>query len=312
MRISNLVDSGGFSILCYHGVCSDDTDFGELNSSGKHTIASRFDEQMAYLAKNHKLITMSDIAESFLNRFTIPEGAVAVTFDDGFANNVTHAWPILEKYGVPATFYLATGYIGRERVMRMDTIEAIVFLSGLESLKLNVGSESLLFSLDSSVSRKQAFQQLKSLCKSLPKEQAEKMVVDLVSQVPDTEIFSRPEYSFMTWDDARRMSRSELVELGAHTVDHFPLSTLDDDQVEYQIRASVERIESELDQRCVHFAYPEGRLCDYDERAVSLLAELGIGIAPNAVSGANSCDSIDPYHLNRFLVGMDNNEVFVV
>lgn len=307
MDLDELKNSQTFSILCYHGVYPDDTEFGELNSSGKHVSESVFEAQIASLVQNHTLISMSDIVRAYLAKESIPNGAVAVTFDDGFHNNVANAWPILEKYGVPATVYLATGYIGSDRVMRMDTIEAIVFLSGLPKLVIEVGKEELSFDLDTMRNRRESFFGLKKLCKELPRDAAEKMIIDLSNQAPRCEIFQRPEYRFMTWEDARKMAQSELIELGAHTVDHFPLSTLDQDEIEYQIKGSIQAIESELNQRCIHFAYPEGRACDYDQRAIDFLIEEKIFIAPNAVAGTNLCYQINPYHLNRILVGMDGN-----
>lgn len=296
-----------FSILCYHGICADEADFGEFNSSGKHISASIFEDQIAHIAKNYTVVTMTEIGDLYLKGLPVPAQSVAVTFDDGFANNVSHAWPILEKYGVPATFYLTTGYVDTDRVMRMDVIEAVVFSSGLKKLEFEVEDRFISLGLETAQSRKESFFELKRFCKSLPQKLAEKMIESLLSVAPDPEIFRRSEYMFMTWDDARRMDQSELIELGAHTVDHFPLSTLDDSQVEFQVLSSLQKIEEELNKRCTHFAYPEGRLIDYDERTISLLIDKNITLAPNAVNGCNLCHSINPYHLNRVLVGMDGN-----
>ncbi len=106
-----------YTVLLYHGVHRDDLELGLCNSSGKHIAQERFTEQMQWISRNRALISMSDIDRAHRGEGSIPNGAVAVNFDDGFLNNYTDAWPVLEEFGVPATIYLATGFIGTARLI---------------------------------------------------------------------------------------------------------------------------------------------------------------------------------------------------
>ncbi len=101
--------NGEYSILLYHGVHGNGLDLGLRNSSGKHVSHARFAAEMQRLKSLRPVVAMADIGAAHCGEGVLPAGAVAVTFDDGFRNNMTHAWPVLEEYRIPATIYLATG-----------------------------------------------------------------------------------------------------------------------------------------------------------------------------------------------------------
>ena len=80
---------------------------------------------------------------------TLPNRAVAVTFDDGFLNNYTHAWPVLEQYGIPATIYLATGYIGSGRLIWTDLLETTILEAKKQRLHIDVEGVERVYTLRS-------------------------------------------------------------------------------------------------------------------------------------------------------------------
>jgi peptidoglycan/xylan/chitin deacetylase (PgdA/CDA1 family) len=104
------LDAKRASILFSHGVTKEISQ-GIENYSGKHINAEVFEEQMDYIARYLNPICVQQLMAS-LKAGSFTPGSVAVTFDDGYENNYTTAWPILEKYQIPATIYLTTGYIG--------------------------------------------------------------------------------------------------------------------------------------------------------------------------------------------------------
>lgn len=79
-----------------------------------------FDRQMAYLARHYRLVSLDDMMAAFLSGRQLPPRSVVVTFDDGYADNCTHALPILKKYGVPATIFVVHDYIGTTRTYPWD------------------------------------------------------------------------------------------------------------------------------------------------------------------------------------------------
>lgn len=91
----------GQRILVYHGL----DERGEKSLNGRFLSASRFEAQVRFLSENAQLISLDDY---FAGSFDPQRFAVALTFDDGYRNNLTYALPVLEKYGVPATFFLTS------------------------------------------------------------------------------------------------------------------------------------------------------------------------------------------------------------
>jgi peptidoglycan/xylan/chitin deacetylase (PgdA/CDA1 family) len=97
-----------------------------------------FDEQMAYLYKRgYTTVRMDRLADCLRGLARCPERAVALTFDDGYADAATTALPILQRYGFTATFYVVTEFVGRPGYMSWDDIRRL-HVNGME-----IGSHTL-------------------------------------------------------------------------------------------------------------------------------------------------------------------------
>ncbi len=147
-----------YDILLYHGVHPDGGVHPGQNSSRKHIARSEFAAQIEWLAANKPLVSMSGIAAAHCGKHTIPDNSVAITFDDGFLNVMTEAWPVLEEFKVPATIYLATGYIGTGRMMWTDRLEACL----LETTQPALDFEGRRWPLETTDERVKAFGEIRS------------------------------------------------------------------------------------------------------------------------------------------------------
>jgi len=96
-------------ILAYHGV--DDREEPRLNFDGFHVRPEVFEQHLRTLAGHYSVVRLSEFAERFQRGEPPPSRAVAITFDDGYLNNMTHAAPLLNKYGLPATFFVTSGFV---------------------------------------------------------------------------------------------------------------------------------------------------------------------------------------------------------
>ena len=108
-------------ILMYHGVTRA-TPRGLLNCEGKHVELDRFVEQVRFVKRHRRVMSLDALVSGVVTGADM-RGAVAITFDDGYENNVAHAAPALADLGVPASFFLATGYIDADRWMWVDRLE---------------------------------------------------------------------------------------------------------------------------------------------------------------------------------------------
>lgn len=104
-----------YKIIVYHNVT-------ESNNENKKELANdtvtinEFEKQMQFLRENnYNMISLSEISKIIKEKKDIPERTVVITFDDGYRNIFKYAYPILLKYKIPATIFLATGYIGTNK-----------------------------------------------------------------------------------------------------------------------------------------------------------------------------------------------------
>lgn len=298
--------NSNYTILLYHGIHADDVVLSGRNSSGKHIPRSRFESEMAWLSDNRPVVSMADIANSHAGRSRIPDGAVAVTFDDGFRNNYTSAWPVLEKYGIPATIYLATGFISSDRMIWSDRLEATIFDSKRESITVPINGSDTVFNLETTVLRQKAFLDIKAYCKSLGNKSKSGFLNYVEAVLDVSPSADHPLYEFMSWDEVREMDASPLIEFGAHTVDHVSLAKVEEAEMRRQISTSVQVLSEELRHPCQFFSYPEGQPDDYNDSVIEQLKALGFDHSPTAINGANDLGSTDPFHIKRIMVGFEN------
>ena len=98
---------GSGAILLYHRVLPDNiVESDNSPTSGLAVSETRFNQQMEYLRKNYTIVSMDQMAEHLIS--SSKEFLVAITFDDGYKDNLTHALPILELHNIPATIYVTT------------------------------------------------------------------------------------------------------------------------------------------------------------------------------------------------------------
>ena len=295
-----------FTILLYHGVYEDDLALNGRNKSGKHIARDRFERQMAWLADNKPVISLTTAVEAHYGRGEIEPGSVVITFDDGFLNNFLTAWPVLEQHNIPATFYLATGFIGTGRMIWSDVLESAFLGTTREVLDLSEATGLAPLPLDSEAARQSAFLAVKAYCKRLPNQQMRELVDVIAAELSAAPDVDDPLYAFMNWDHVRDMNRSPLVSFGAHTVDHVSLANVPEDVMRFQIDKSVATLEDELQEPCSLFSYPEGQARDFNASVITYLKGRGFNHAPTAMTGVNDLDDTDPFHLYRSMVGFDD------
>jgi peptidoglycan/xylan/chitin deacetylase (PgdA/CDA1 family) len=276
------------SILIYHRVLPvpDPLRAGEPD-------ATRFDQQMRYLARHFSVLPLRE-AFRRLRAGTLPRRACCITFDDGYADNLTVALPILEKYGLPATVFIASGYLDGGRMFNDAAIDALGAASGdaLDLEEIGLGRHAL----GTQEKRRAAIGAVLEELKYRPPDRRETDVARLVELCGCGEL---PRDIMLTSPQVGELSRRG-VEIGGHTVSHAILTTLCDAEARAEIRSGKERLEELTDKPVKVFAYPNGRpQRDYATRHVAMMGELGFELAVSTSPGvANSIS--DGFQLPRF------------
>ena len=131
--------SEGVVILMYHRII-------DIPSSPYHGIVSpeHFEQHMEYISRTFHPIRLIDVQESIRHN-SLPNGGVVVTFDDGYADNYDHAYPILQNYQVPATIFVTSGHVDSPREYWWDELERILLLPDHlpENVPISVFDETL-------------------------------------------------------------------------------------------------------------------------------------------------------------------------
>lgn len=287
------------TILAYHGV-TDKASTGIENFQGKHLTAEEFERQMRALKEQAGLLSLRDLVEAYAVGDD-PDGVI-VTFDDAYRNNVTVALPILERYQVPTTFFLSTGFIGMDRMFWVDEVEQAIDQTDAAVIDFTAAGLTC-FALDTREARMLAVTEIKAHLKRVPEDEKNRLLALLkAAAMPRSGSVKSANYETMSWDDVRRLAESSIVELGGHTIDHAILSRLSEDQIREQVVRSKEQLEDETGCDITLFAYPNGGAADYTPASIEILKDSGYICACTTLPGVNTSET-SVYELRRTMAG---------
>lgn len=275
-----------FPILSYHRVNDEgDPFFPSLSTE-------IFERQMVFVARAYVVLTVEELAER-MRRRAVPRNALAITFDDGYRDNLTHAAPILARLGLPATVFLVTGAIATGEPLWFDRVAA-AFKQAVTPAWRAPWGESL--SLETPTQRLAALGQTLGHFKRLLNEERRRSVDQvLLTLGPGDE---RPLKSLMlNWDDVQALMGLG-IEIGAHTVSHPILSQLTGEEAHTEVVESRRMIEAACGRAPRAFAYPNGRPEDYSPTIQTLVREAGFTCAVTTTFGVNTMRT-PPYELRR-------------
>ena len=287
---------GGALILGYHRISAAQDDVYEVCVSPEN-----FAEQMEALRKYAHPISLSKLVQC-LKQSLLPPKLVAVTFDDGYADNLDIAKPILEKYEIPATVFICTGYMGRE--FWWDELEYLVNSSRADPSTLRLQLGGVLFNWDppqvsSEVGDPQVRRQLRrALYHSLLTLDVEDLNDAMEAVRKWSGVTSNEACVSRTMNEAELLQLAEggLIEIGAHTRHHPMLPTLSFERQKEEIATNKRELEMLLGRPVAAFAYPNGQATPDTKQIVR---EAGFGYACTSLHDLVRAGS-DLYELTRF------------
>jgi peptidoglycan/xylan/chitin deacetylase (PgdA/CDA1 family) len=281
---------GRLSILIFHRVLPE---VDPLFPQEMH--AQRFDVLCAWLSSWFNVLPL-DEAVRRLKDGSLPQRALAITFDDGYADNHDVAMPILKKHGLCATFFIATGFLDGGRMWNDTVIESVrrTKLHALPMQQLGVAGLAEM-AVRSVVEKQEAITRIIRAIKYLPVPQRLTLTQELAALAQ----VNPPINLMMTGLQVRAMRRAGM-QIGAHTVSHPILATLGDAEARDEIQRSKHHLEDLLDEPITLFAYPNGKPGeDYAPQSVEIVKDLGFEAAVSTAWGASSAQT-DPFQIPRF------------
>jgi peptidoglycan/xylan/chitin deacetylase (PgdA/CDA1 family) len=278
-------DRGEPIVLMYHGV---NGNVGGRPADGdhKHVGENRFREHLTLLAARRRVVPLSDLVGKLLKGDNCA-GMVAITFDDGYLNNAEAAAPVLKEFGMSATFFLATGFIGAGRWAWSDRVEYITANAREQQAQIRLGDgEGTLTSIaiGGPADRKELTRRIKLRLKTLHWQDAEREIGQIGEALQVPPVKPDGQYRFMSWDHARQLAKDGF-EVGAHTINHAILSRVPIDVAREEILGSQARIRDEVGTCCPTFCYPNGKASDFNAGVVDICRS-SFDAALSAISGA--------------------------
>jgi len=300
-------------ILMYHSISEPDIDPWELAVS-----PSNFEQQLQVLQNSFKISSVTDIALS-LQQGRVKNKTVALTFDDGYRDNFEIALPLLEKYNIPATFFITNNF-GEGKIYWWDRLANLILRTPVlpanfamtikeESINYSIGEEGVLNERLEQLHRKwvapatpptkrsMLYYKLWQLMQPLPPDEIEHILQLIKNWTGKIEDLTLPHTSLITEEQLKKLANHQLIDIGVHTVNHVALSYHSAEVQEAEILQNKKRLEVLLNKKIDTIAYPYGEYNNTTLDTVKRGLKAGLTVEYNVVYNTSN-----PFKLGRFQV----------
>lgn len=265
---------GKLCILCYHRISDPDNGLRYLA-----VPQDVFEQQILFLKKYFTILPFSDAMERF-KAGSIKEPILVLTFDDGYADNYSYAFPVLKKHNLTATIFLTVGYIGTAKSLWWNRVADIIMNSSNYSGGFNEKVE--------------AIEDIAHSLKKMGSKDREAKIESLQERFKSRAKGVTEEREFLNWDEIREMDRHG-IDFGSHTLTHPDLTILSQEEARKEILHSKEILERFLGRGISSFAYPYGF---YRDDIKKIVRQSNYLYARSSLEGFNSIGE-DNFALKR-------------
>jgi len=282
--------SGRGAILMYHRVARLEPDTNRLC-----VPPDELRDQLRSLASHYRVMTLSELAAAAVEG-VIPDRAVAITFDDGYIDQLENASVLLVEAGLPATFFVATELLDSSDEYWWDLLERVFLCGAVLPVKLDLPTIDDLrgMATEADDERVEVHRQLTERFYIMAPELRRRILAEL-SAWSGLDFVARPTHRVMTSAEVCALAGRAGHEIGVHTAHHLPLPSLARaDQVQ-EITLGRYHLERRLRRSLTTFSYPFG---EHDEQTVDVVRQAGFGVAVTTVEGAVE-PGADPLRLPR-------------
>jgi peptidoglycan/xylan/chitin deacetylase (PgdA/CDA1 family) len=273
-------------ILCYHRVND------ERDPFFPSTPTRLFEAEMRFLSRRYRVVSLGELFRRLLEGPAEP--VLAVTFDDGYRDNFENAFPILERFGLPATIFLATGSVDTGEPLWFERLAQALKTTRRESIEIETEPNRVI-PLRTHAERLGANDHVLSVLRAATDVEHRRVLDHVLRQLGGHA--GERHGKMLSWNDARYMS-AHGIEFGGHTITHPFLSRVAPEEAVREVTICKRRIEAELQRPADFFAYPNGRHEDIGNDAKESVRQAGYRAAVTTIWGVNTA-STDPFELRR-------------
>lgn len=243
-------------ILMYHGVVPEANHLLSVNHIGLET----FGRHLEYIRKRFSVIPLQEAFSNFRQGIHPEKKSVVLTFDDGYENNYTYAYPLLKNAGLPATLFVTAQCLSDpEMLLWYDTLDLCCDLIDYAGLKGGIrlpGREN-----GESMQEITGLSGLRKMLKSLNRESKQQLLSGLIDRekaVKRISTISPDYYRLLRKSQIREMADSGLIEIGSHTMYHPNLDVLNEGELAFELSSSKKLLEDATGKKVSSLAFPDG------------------------------------------------------
>lgn len=252
-----------------------------------------FEEQLDFLGRHFDVVPLSSIVDSLREGRSLPRRAVAITFDDGYRDNLTEAWPALRARGMPVTVFVTVAAVEAGQSLWWDRLAAAVRAAPVGATTAAIGLDDSPEGFDDGPSRVRAFDRIRESWKQQPWND----VRECLARCEEEWGGDAGAGQLLTPEEVARLAR-EGCDIGSHTLDHPILSRLEPPEAERQITESRRRLEDWTGGRVRYFSYPNGKRDDVTSEVEQMVRRAGYEGAVSTIEGRVTRRS-NPFLLER-------------
>lgn len=290
----------GPNILYYHRVCEDGE---ECISSSEITVSKEtFEKQIGFLKNSFNILPLDVIVDQMENGIIPSLDDIAITFDDGYIDNYKQAYPILKKYGVPATIFVTTGYVGSSKLFWWDKVYQMVNiiknrLVDWESMPSDLFPDEFKALLRKNLKRRISFNAITDYLKRVGTTKRDEIITYLENEFFPSKNHEANSRLFLSWEEMKEMHNNGIT-FGSHTHTHPVLTEMSDEEVTQELTISKRLIREGIGAEVKAFSYPDGW---FDGRVKQLVIKAGYECAFQT-SRVKSTNSQDLFEIPRKMV----------
>jgi peptidoglycan/xylan/chitin deacetylase (PgdA/CDA1 family) len=291
-------------ILCYHGLCTDDS---EHLQDFCFLPIEKFSRDLDDVVRSGWSVLKLSDAVARLSEGTLSAPSVALTFDDGFSQTISQAEPLLRERSMQATVFVATDLMRRGRAPWFTDV--IRFLRKSQKSEIQLFGHTL--SIRTAAEKGRANHIIQSVLKELHPQAIKSLLSDLSEVLDVGGCDEVQDYETITAEQCTSALESGIFSLGAHSASHAIHTKLSLADLEIEIADSVRSIRNICgESRCL-YAYPNGRRSDFSDTCKRILREHKVTAAFSTISGWHR-DLRDPFAVRRFCVGKTTSVVSIL
>jgi len=280
-------------ILIYHSILENPDREINKDRTLNHPVYN-FVREMKFLKKYFDVVSLDEAVDYIAGNRATKRPVVAITFDDGYENNYRFAFPALKSMNIPATIFLAAGFVDTDKLPLVEKMGQVILTTNKTRLELQSPLCDISCALESFHDKRHAFGKILGRLNDMEYIDRVLLVNEIMSKLGEPKVNGQ---RMMTWQEVRGMA-PHRISFGAHTVTHPDLARIPAEDAKIEILESKRLIEERAGVKVNHFAYPFGFADNFNEDLKESCKTIGFSSVLTAIYGTNKIGS-DVYALKR-------------